>query len=186
MVEALGGSPVRTQRYDITEFDRASYSILLYSGREHAILPAMITGKEAVPPACAVFLLAVALMFVPAPVGAITSERGISMSRNGAPTAACLNPYIVRRGETVNSIAMKCGTSALNLRQWNRLSSNSVGAGRALIVRVKPATQPTASQVESPPAILRPKSTPVPTGVGWQSAPAKPQSTPRFEPTIAP
>ena len=158
MVEAYDGSPVLIERYDETKVDRDYHLILLYFGWDHAIVPTMMTGKEAILPACAIVVLALELVFGPAATSAIANERVRAASDYLTPSAGYPNQYIVRRGDTLNSIARKCGTSASNIR-----------------LRIK-----------SPPAPLALTWTPVPQEVGSRSVPLKPRPTPRFEPTIAP
>ncbi|AWG20897.1 lytic transglycosylase [Flavobacterium faecale] len=42
--------------------------------------------------------------------------------------------YVVQKGDNLGTIAKKFGTSLTELKQWNRLSSNAVTLGKALIV----------------------------------------------------
>jgi LysM repeat protein len=73
----------------------------------------------------------------------------------GAPR--CSNPYIVRAGDTLASIAQRCGVTVTNLMRWNGLRFARVFVGQRLTVRawqtpfVAPAP-PTISPTQPKPA----------------------------------
>jgi LysM repeat protein len=90
---------------------------------------------------------------------------GSSHSSGSSSLVGCPNPYAVRSGDTLYSIAYRCGTTAANLRRWNGLSSDAVRPGQMLITRgyTAPST--------------------------WSKTPSKgvlPSPTPRIEPPIPP
>ena len=70
----------------------------------------------------------------------------------------CTNPYTVRKGDILGKIAKLCGVSVANLKQWNRLSSDSIRAGQLLYTRVKNALPlaPSAPAVTTAPAAPTP------------------------------
>lgn len=74
----------------------------------------------------------------------------------------CANPYTVRPGDTLYTVAWRCGATVANLMRWNRLKSVAIRPGQRLIVRLTVAPN---VQKPSPPA---------------------PQPTPRIEPRIRP
>ena len=79
------------------------------------------------------------------------------------PSAAgCANPYTAQRGDTLYTIAWRCGVTVANLKRWNGLKSTTVRTGQRVIVRSPAAPS---------------KSVP--------SLPA-PRPTPRIEPPIRP
>jgi LysM repeat protein len=98
---------------------------------------------------------------------------GSGRSSGSSSLVGCPNPYPVHYGETISSIAYRCGTTVANLRRWNGLSSNAVHAGQFLITRGY-ATPPSIK----PPASSLPRKAP-------GSSPA-PSPTPRIEPPVAP
>jgi hypothetical protein len=54
-------------------------------------------------------------------------------------TAQCPNPYAVRSGETLYSIAARCKVSAASIRQVNRLKSDRVWTNQRLVIPSAPA-----------------------------------------------
>lgn len=44
------------------------------------------------------------------------------------------NVYVVQKGETLNSVAIKFGTSSATLRKMNRLATDHIFEGQKLIV----------------------------------------------------
>ncbi|MCX6028212.1 MAG: LysM peptidoglycan-binding domain-containing protein [Chloroflexi bacterium] len=102
--------------------------------------------------------------------GGYSSPNARATPEPSSGRAACTNPYVVRSGDTLGSVAARCGVSAENLRRWNNLWSNTVWPGLRLITQgpfAAPAT-----------------STRVPAAGSVPLYPASP--TPRMEPTIAP
>jgi LysM repeat protein len=57
-------------------------------------------------------------------------------------TAQCPNPYTVRSGETLYSIAARCNVSAASIKQANRLKSDRVWVNQRLVIPAPPATPP--------------------------------------------
>jgi N-acetylmuramoyl-L-alanine amidase len=96
---------------------------------------------------------------LPAVVAAKSSARA---------AMACGNPYVVRGGDSLTSIATRCGTTSANLVHWNHLRRTSVYVGQWLLTRgpsVGAGNDPEAA--ERHPAVV-----------------ASP--TPRFEPPVQP
>jgi peptidoglycan endopeptidase LytE len=87
----------------------------------------------------------------------------------------CSNPYLVQPGDTLTVIAVRCGVTTANLRQWNGLRSDAIWTGQMLITRGPSyGSNPTPLAVRTPvvvmPYVSGPRATP----------------TPRIEPTISP
>jgi len=59
-------------------------------------------------------------------------------------TAQCHNPYTVRSGETLYSIAARCKVSAASIRQANRLKSDRVRINQRLVIPSVPANPPSS------------------------------------------
>ncbi|MCW2117936.1 LysM peptidoglycan-binding domain-containing protein [Flavobacterium sp. 7A] len=58
--------------------------------------------------------------------------------------------YVVQKGDNLGTIAKKFGTSLNDLKQWNKLNSNSVALGKALIVaKNEPAITTSLASVNS-------------------------------------
>ncbi|WP_366185668.1 LysM peptidoglycan-binding domain-containing protein [Flavobacterium ovatum] len=58
--------------------------------------------------------------------------------------------YVVQKGDNLGTIAKKFGTSLNELKQWNKLNSNSVALGKALIVaKNEPAINTSLASVNS-------------------------------------
>ncbi len=57
-------------------------------------------------------------------------------------TAQCPNPYTVRSGETLYSIAARCNVSAASIKQVNRLKSDRVWVNQRLVIPAPPVTPP--------------------------------------------
>ena len=83
-----------------------------------------------------------------------------------AAAVSCPNPYVVRIGDTLASIARRCGTTVTNLMRWNGLRFARVFVGQRLVVRTW----------QTPFAPVAPKVAP----------PNKPPPTPRIAPPIQP
>jgi len=118
----------------------------------------------------------------------VTTTRA-NTSRRSTSSVGCSNPYRIRSGDTLAAIALRCGVSVANLRQWNNLLSNTIRSGQLL------NTSPTwlAPIMPTPtPPLSRPRSTPDPAGgrapfVAAQPTPTPaPTWTPYIEPTIPP
>jgi len=54
--------------------------------------------------------------------------------RAAAPTSGSKVTHVVRRGETLSSIARRYGTTVASVREWNGLSGNAIQAGRRLTI----------------------------------------------------
>jgi N-acetylmuramoyl-L-alanine amidase len=80
----------------------------------------------------------------------------------------CTNPYVVRAGDTLASIAARCGTTVANLLGWNGLSRNTVFPGQSVTTRGAPV------------AVLPSQSS----GSASRTLTARP--TPAIEPPLAP
>lgn len=74
--------------------------------------------------------------------GAETRNATWRLGDMARATAQCPNPYIVRSGETLYSIAARCNVSAASIRQVNRLKSDRVWVSQRLIIPASPATPP--------------------------------------------
>jgi len=92
------------------------------------------------------------------------------------PTASCPNPYVVRRGDTLSAIALRCRVTVANLRQWNNLRSDVIWIGQRLITR-----SPTARVPAPTPTPWRAR-TGIPTPTPW---PADVLASPASSPIIA-
>ena len=57
-------------------------------------------------------------------------------------TTQCPNPYTVRPGETLYSIAARCNVSAASIKQVNRLKSARVWINQRLVIPAPPAKPP--------------------------------------------
>jgi len=57
-------------------------------------------------------------------------------------TAQCPNPYTVRSGETLYSIAARCKVSAASIKQVNRLKSDRVWINQRLVIPTAPTNPP--------------------------------------------
>ena len=55
-------------------------------------------------------------------------------------TAQCPNPYAVRSGETLYSIAARCKVSVAGIRQANRLTSDRVRMNQRLVIPSAPSS----------------------------------------------
>jgi LysM domain len=58
--------------------------------------------------------------------------------------AQCPNPYIVRSGETLYTIAARCKVSAASIRQANRLKSDRVRISQRLVIPSAPSSPPSS------------------------------------------
>ena len=83
-------------------------------------------------------------------------SKTVIMAR--ASAAGCVNPYTVRKGDTLAKIAWRCGISVASLKKLNGLSSNTISIGQTLVIReprrsaskVTPAPTPTIESSISP------------------------------------
>ena len=58
-----------------------------------------------------------------------------STSSSSQSTTGCPAGYTVRSGDTLGSIARRCGVSVTNLQLWNGLQSSTIRPGQVLITR---------------------------------------------------
>ncbi|HEX2616002.1 MAG TPA: LysM peptidoglycan-binding domain-containing protein [Flavobacteriales bacterium] len=77
---------------------------------------------------------AIAHSYIPDLSAPAPMNGGNGMAR--AVEAQASRTHVVRRGETVGTIARKNGVSAKDLRAWNHLRSDRLRAGQRLVVRV--------------------------------------------------
>jgi len=68
-------------------------------------------------------------------------ERATPASLNAQSQADGRLTHVVRRGETLGSIAQKYGVTSADLKRWNRLSANTVRRGTRLKVRTGNAAE---------------------------------------------
>jgi len=85
-----------------------------------------------------------------------------------AAASACPHPYTVRAGDSLFSIAQKCGVPVKTLQNWNRLRTTRVVVGQRLLVR------PWQIPLAPPSARSAPNGRPIPV------------PTPRIAPPIQP
>lgn len=64
--------------------------------------------------------------------------------------SSCTSPYVVRAGDTLGSIAVRCGVTIYALKQWNGLSSNIIRIGQTLYLRVVTSSIPSAAATPYP------------------------------------
>jgi len=72
-------------------------------------------------------------------LGLGTSHATWRLGDTARVTAQCPNPYTVRSGETLYSIAARCKVSAASIRQVNRLKSDRVWINQRLVIPSVPA-----------------------------------------------
>ncbi len=76
---------------------------------------------------------------------------------DGVLLVSCPNPYIVQPGDTLASIARRCGVPVATLMHWNGLKSARVFVGQRLLVRswqtpfYKPMPHASASKPDATP-----------------------------------
>jgi len=80
--------------------------------------------------------------------GAGTSYATWRLGDMARATAQCPNPYTVRSGETLYSIAARCKVSAASIKQVNRLKSDRVWVNQRLVIPA-PAANPPGSRPPS-------------------------------------
>jgi LysM repeat protein len=71
--------------------------------------------------------------------GTGTSYATWRLGDTARATAQCPNPYTVRSGETLYSIAARCKVSAASIKQVNRLKSDRVWINQRLVIPSAPA-----------------------------------------------
>ncbi len=85
--------------------------------------------------------------------GASSSSSGSSSSRSSSSSsqgaASCSTSYTVRSGDTLGSIARRCGVSVANLQLWNGLQSSAIRPGQVLITRAPRSSPRSASPPSS-------------------------------------
>lgn len=74
--------------------------------------------------------------------GAETGYATWRLGDTARATAQCPNPYTVRSGETLSSIAARCKVSAVSIKQVNRLKSDRVWVNQRLVIPAPPSTSP--------------------------------------------
>jgi LysM repeat protein len=74
--------------------------------------------------------------------GATLHSRTAAVVR--ASAAGCLNPYVVRKGDTLAKIARRCGVSVASLKKLNGLSGSTIWVGQALVLRASRGGAPAA------------------------------------------
>jgi LysM repeat protein len=113
------------------------------------------------------FLLATLLIAL---VGASLVSTALAADPSATPVEAnCPAQYIVRRGDTLASIARRCGLTTYSLKRYNGLTSDLIRVGQRLVTRA-PAKAPAAPAIAADPS----RSIKVPT------------AAPRVEPRIRP
>jgi membrane-bound lytic murein transglycosylase D len=79
-------------------------------------------------------------------------RKEVVVSQDVLPEKTSSKIYVVKKGETLNTIAKKNGCTVTELKTWNGLSSNAVHLGKKLTVYYfakKPAEKSVASQQET-------------------------------------
>jgi murein DD-endopeptidase MepM/ murein hydrolase activator NlpD len=71
--------------------------------------------------------------------GIVAASAGWRSGDAVQAAAQCPNPYTVRSGETLYSIAAKCRVSAARIKQANRMKSDRVWVNQRLIIPAAPA-----------------------------------------------
>jgi hypothetical protein len=74
--------------------------------------------------------------------GVGTSYATWRLGGTARATAQCPNPYTVRSGENLYSIAARCRVSAASIKQVNRLKSDRVWANQRLVIPATLANSP--------------------------------------------
>ena len=74
--------------------------------------------------------------------GSGTSYATWRLGDTARATVQCPNPYTVRSGETLYSIAARCKVSAASIKQVNRLKSDRVWINQRLVIPSAPAKPP--------------------------------------------
>jgi LysM repeat protein len=74
--------------------------------------------------------------------GTGTSYATWRLGDTARATAQCPNPYTVRSGETLYSIAARCKVGAASIRQANRLKSDRVWVNQRLVIPAPPGNPP--------------------------------------------
>ena len=102
---------------------------------------------------------------------------------NAAPAIICTNPYVVRAGDSLYGIALRCGVGLDNLLQWNGLTTYSIiRPGMWLFLQRTSSTTPQEAAQEPATPISTQRVAPQPT------APLafRPTPTPSIEPRPTP
>ena len=127
------------------------------------------------------------VIWVPPPD--VTPTRTSLPTRCGPPSG--WEQYFVQKGDTLYSLAQRCRTTVLAIKQANCLTSNLILVGQKLWLPCRPATPtplPTYTPTET--ATLRPTSTPTetPTPTPTSTSEVSPLPTPSgtVEPTLTP
>ena len=88
-------------------------------------------------------------------------QQPVALARDSARSADrpryVSSRYVVRRGESLQRVAMKNGCTVAQLRKWNRLRSTTLRSGQGLVVwkAVKPApvvVEPTSTAIAATPS----------------------------------
>jgi len=74
--------------------------------------------------------------------GSGTSYATWRLGDTARATAQCPNPYTVRSGETLYSIAARCKVGAASIKLVNRLNSDRVWVNQRLVIPAPPANPP--------------------------------------------
>ncbi len=92
---------------------------------------------------------------------------GTSSYSSGATSSSsstgCPASYTVRSGDTLGSIARRCGVSVASLKQWNGLQSSTIRPGQVLITRATRSSARTTSPSYSATPIADQATAPTPT-----------------------
>lgn len=110
-----------------------------------------------------------------------------------APATNCPNPYVVRRGDTLSAIALRCKVTVANLLRWNNLRTDVIWIGQRLITRLPtyqaPAPTPSQGRVGIPTPTPRSPITNLPASPATSPIVVPPPPTPVpiiAEPTALP
>lgn len=104
-----------------------------------------------------------------------------AMAIPAAPSSACTNPYIVRRGDTLVAIAGRCGVKVSDLQRWNEVGT-IIRVGQSL--RTRSTTTSSASIRNAVTPAPAPKTFVPPVSVPRVAVPTP--VPPRVLPTVAP
>ncbi len=85
----------------------------------------------------------------PAPV--IFTPRAYQLPSATPATRSCGSRYTVRAGDTLSSIARRCGTTVTALKQANGLVSSRIYVGQTLIIRTRRNSFPTPTPTRDVP-----------------------------------
>ncbi len=109
--------------------------------------------------------------------GAATASNNSTYSASvpSEDPGGCPTYLTVRSGDTLSSIAARCGVSVADLKRWNSLTSNSVWVGQGLVT-----TGSSGAYSTQTPTVQTPYGTATPQRRGYATP------TPHLEPTIVP